>query len=108
MFVYTPNDTSLSPSLSLFLSLSLCPSLSLSYAHRYTLIYTHNLSQPHMHTGQMVLFTAPEDMIFGSSCHIHKREVATQSAAKQLKTTKNLMDSALNYSSENDKVYLIY
>ena len=61
-----------------------------------------------MHTGQMVLFTAPEDMIFGSSCHIHKREVATQSAAKQLKTTKNLMDSALNYSSENDKVYLIY
>ena len=55
----------------------------------------------------MVLFTAPEDMIMGSTCHIHKREVTSQVAARDLKTTRNLRDSALSYGKDSEAVRVL-
>lgn len=47
----------------------------------------------------MVLFTAPEDMIIGQSCKLH-RKVVTDSAVDGLKTTTRLKESALKYDTE--------
>ena len=53
-----------------------------------------------------MLFTSPEDMIMGKSCQLHQKEVTTQRAARDLKTTSNLVDAAMNF--EMEKVQYMY
>ena len=56
-------------------------------------------------TGQMVLFTSPEDMVIGQSLALHRREGTSQSAAAQLKTVPKLVSSSLAY--QPDKVRIL-
>ena len=51
-------------------------------------------------SGPMVLFTSPDDMVIGRSCQVHQREVTSKQAARELRTTENLVNTALNYKSE--------
>ena len=48
----------------------------------------------------MVLFTSPDDMVIGRSCQVHQREVTSKQAARELRTTDNLVNTALNYKAE--------
>ena len=48
----------------------------------------------------MVLFTSPDDMVIGRSCQVHQREVTSKQAARELRTTENLVNTALNYKTE--------
>lgn len=51
-------------------------------------------------TGQMVLFTSPDDMVIGRSCQVHQREITSRQAARELRTTENLINTALNFRAE--------
>ena len=49
-------------------------------------------------TGQMVLFTSPEDMIVGQSVTLqHRQEVTSATAAQRLRTVNTLVSSSLDY-----------
>lgn len=79
------------------------PHLSLPPPH--SLHPTH--STPSFHppptlspTGQMVLFTSPDDMVIGRSCQVHQREITSRQAARELRTTENLINTALNFRTE--------
>ncbi len=50
----------------------------------------------------MVLFTAPEDMIIGTSIGLHEREVTAQQAVEDLRTTGRLLESAMDYLTEDE------
>jgi len=50
--------------------------------------------------GQMVLFTSPDDMVIGRSCQVHQREITSRQAARELRTTENLINTALNFRAE--------
>ena len=47
----------------------------------------------------MVLFTSPEDMVFGSACQLHRRAATVEAATDHLSTTGTLVTSALSYDS---------
>ncbi len=50
----------------------------------------------------MVLFTSPEDMIIGSTVSFNQREITSQQAAVELKTTGRLLESAMDYHHQAD------
>lgn len=52
----------------------------------------------------MVLFTSPEDMIFGKPLQLHQRETVARNAVKQLRTTSKLKGAAMCYDTE--KVFI--
>ncbi|KAL5475768.1 hypothetical protein EMCRGX_G025618 [Ephydatia muelleri] len=53
--------------------------------------------------GQIVLFTAPEDMVLGQACQLHSREVTSRETAHQMKSSQSLVQSALAYGSQKEK-----
>jgi len=63
----------------------------------------HKLALPKTYVtkrGQMVLFTSPDDMVIGRSCQVHQREITSRQAARELRTTENLINTALNFRAE--------
>ena len=53
--------------------------------------------------GQIVLFTAPEDMVLGQACQLHSREVTSRETAHRMKSSQSLVQSALAYGSQKEK-----
>ena len=65
------------------------------------LTFPHLTSPP---AGQMVLFTAPDDMILGCSCVLHKKEMTNQDAEENLMSEKSKSIAAkLLKMNKNDR-----
>ena len=55
-------------------------------------------------SGQMVLFTSPEDMMVGHTVVLqHRKEVTSEQAASRLKTVNKLVSSSLGYQAASVK-----
>ena len=53
--------------------------------------------------GQMVLFTAPEDMVLGQACQLHCRDITARETVRELNSSHKLVKSVMDYEGQKGK-----
>ena len=59
-----------------------------------------------MNLGQLILFTAPEDMVIGKPCRLHRKKNIARNVVQEFKTTDNLRKSIMEYDNEPETPFV--